>query len=48
MFFECLIKKKLDNTIAIIKTSSSLNVVFLMLTIVILQLAIMSKIAGCR
>lgn len=48
MFFECLIKKKLDNTIAIIKTSSSSNVIFLMLTIVTLLLAIMSKIAGCR
>lgn len=48
MLFECLIKKKLDNTIAIIKTSSSSNVIFLMLTIVTLLLAIMSKIAGCR
>lgn len=48
MLFECLIEKKLDNTIAIIKTSSSSNVIFLMLTIVTLLLAIMSKIAGCR
>ena len=48
MLFECLIEEKLDNTIAIIKTSSSSNVIFLMLTIVTLLLAIMSKIAGCR